>query len=129
MRSLGADALDRGSSTNHNIHNNLKNSRPRRSNLHRLQTCSSCDKQRNITKGKQQKQQSQWTSSILINKRVRQRAKTLSLDHLFPFMCFLSLTKANQLCVLFMQLRLLGSQSFLQMGNSPGNLPDLFLSS
>jgi len=43
-------------------------------------------------------------------------------------MCFSSLAKANQLSELLVQLRLLGSQSFLQMGNSLGNLINPLLS-
>src|ERR1041385_285435 len=65
----------------------------------------------------------------LTHKRVRQGAKTSTLDCFHPRTRVLSLTKANQLFVLTMHLRLLGSQGSLKNGNRPPRLLGLLLGS
>src|ERR1041385_544913 len=65
----------------------------------------------------------------LTHKRVRQGAKTFALDCFHPRTRVLSLPKANQLLVLTMQLRLLGSQGSLKNGNRPPRLLGLLLGS
>src|ERR1041385_1278053 len=65
----------------------------------------------------------------LTHKRVRQGAKTFALDCFHPRTRVLSLAKANQLLMLTMQLRLLGSQGSLENRNRLSLLLGLLLGS